>query len=318
MRIAPLIAVSVVMLGAAPTRGQIGQVDYSRAKATITPVRGNVYLLQVRTPKEDKEDICNLGLLAGPDGYLLVDHPEPTSGPEIRRALDEFAKQRGEQPLRVKFLIDTHWHYDHVGGNELYGPETVIVAHENVRKRLMTQQKPWWSPTPIGPYPEGAWPRVTYGDSLMIHLDGEDAELVHYGNAHTDGDTVVWYERANAANLGDLFEGKDELSVGADMEGMASVLGKVLERSNDQTLLITGHGGALSTRRDLEEYVAALNDTIFRVKQEIAAGESLKKIQDEGLPEKWKEWKSAAGSGFPPDVWIKLIYMSLTKKDLDQ
>jgi cyclase len=318
MRIAQLIALSMVMLGAAPTRGQMGQMDYSRAKATITSVRGNVYLLQVRTPKEDEEDISDLGLLAGPDGYLLVDHPEPTSGPEIRRALEEFAKQRGEQPLRVKFLIDTHWHYDHVGGNELYGPETVIVAHENVRKRMMTQQKPWWSRTPIGPYPERAWPRVTYREEMTLHLDAEDVELVHYGNGHTDGDTVVWFERANAAELGDLFEGKDELSGGADMEGIARVLGKVLERANNETLLITGHGAALSNRRDLEEYVAALNDTIFRVKQEIAAGESLKEIQDEGLPEKWNRWKSAAGSGFPPDLWIKLIYMSLTKKDLDQ
>jgi cyclase len=296
---------------------QVGQVDFSHAKATITPVRGNVYLLQVRAGK-DNDDISNLGLLAGSEGYLLVDHPEPPAGPEIRRALEEFAKQRGEQPLRVKFLVDTHWHYDHVGGNELYGPETVIVAHENVRKRLATQQKPFWSPAPIGPYPERAWPRVTYRDSMTIHLDGEDAELVHYGDAHTDGDTVIWFERANVAHLGDLFHGKGELSGGADMEGMAHALAAVVERANDQTILITGHNAQLSNRRDLAEYVEALNDTIFRVKQEIATGESLKEIQDGGLPDKWKAWKSATGAGFPVELWIRLIYMSLTKKDLDQ
>lgn len=290
---------------------QVGQVDFSHAKATIKPLRGSVYLLQVHANKNG-DDISNIGLLAGPDGYLLVDHPEPAAGPVIRAALEEF----GKRPM--KFLVNTHWHYDHVGGNELYGPETVILAHENVWKRLTTQQKPWWSPVPIGPYPERAWPHVAYTDSMMIHFDGEDAELVHYGDGHTDGDTVVWFERANVVHLGDLFQGKNELSGGADMEGITRVLGLVLERANDQTILITGHGLEPSNRRDLAEYVEALNDTIFRVKQEIAAGESLKEIQDGGLPEKWKAWKSAAGSGFPPDLWIKLIYMSLTKKDLDQ
>jgi len=301
----------------APVRAmQMGEVHFSHATATVKQVRGNVYLLQVRAGKGDDSSISNIGVLAGGDGYLLVDHPEAASGPVIRKALEDFMRERDERgALRVRFLVNTHWHYDHVGGNELYGPETVIVAHENVRKRLTTQQKPFWSPTPIGPYPERAWPRVTYRDSMAIHLDGEDVELVHYGDGHTDGDTVVWFRGANVAQLGDLYHGKGQLSGGADMEGIAAALRAVVERANDQTFLITGHGEELSNRRELAEYVQALDDTIFRVKQEIAAGESLKEIQDGGLPEKWKAW--AARSGLPAATWMKLIYVSLTKKDLD-
>ena len=142
----------------APVRAmQMGEVHFSHATATVKQVRGNVYLLQVRAGKGDDSSISNIGVLAGGDGYLLVDHPEAASGPVIRKALEDFMRERDERgALRVRFLVNTHWHYDHVGGNELYGPETVIVAHENVRKRLTTQQKPFWSPTPIGPYPERA------------------------------------------------------------------------------------------------------------------------------------------------------------------
>ena len=126
----------------------MGQTDFTKAETKITPVRGNITLIQIRTP----QDYNNIIVLSGANGYLLVDHPEAAAHPIIQKALDDM----GKRPVR--FLLNTHWHYDHVGGNEFYGPDAIIVAHENVRKRLMTKQTPPWSPTPIGPYPERAWP----------------------------------------------------------------------------------------------------------------------------------------------------------------
>jgi len=133
-----------------------GQADFTKAVAKVFPVRDSISLIQIRTPQQ----VFNTLVLAGPQGYLLVDLPEPGANPAIQEVLDDL----GKRP--VKFLLNTHWHYDHVGGNAIYGSDAIIVAHENVRKRLMPKQTPYWSPSPIGPCPERAWPVITFRDMV--------------------------------------------------------------------------------------------------------------------------------------------------------
>jgi cyclase len=296
----------VVLLAARPCLAlQLGQVDYSKATAKITALRGNVSVLQVRRG----EGIDNIGVLTGPDGYLLVDHPETAAHSVIQKALDEF----GKRPVR--FLINTHWHYDHVGGNEIYAPEAVVVAHENVRKRLSTKQTPVWSPTPIGPYPERAWPPITFRESLTIHFDGEDVELDHYSNAHTDGDSIVYFMHSNVVQTGDVFHGKGQIGLGVDVEGLVRTLNSVVEHTNDDTIIITGHG-ELSNRREMAEYAQLLSDAIAEVKKGIAAGKTEKEIQDGGLPAKWKSWPAADNIPLVPRL-MEMIFSSLTDKNLD-
>jgi cyclase len=282
---------------------QLGQTDYTKAETKITPVRANIKLIQIRTP----QDCNNIVVLSGADGYLLVDHPEAASHAIIQKALDDL----GKRPVR--FLLNTHWHYDHVGGNEFYGPDAIIVAHENVRKRLMTKQTPPWSPTPIGPYPERAWPNITFRDSLTIHFDADDIELDHYASGHTDGDSVVYFARENVVAVGDIFDGKGSLAAGMDMEGIARSLGAVLEHTNDDTIIITGHS-EVSNRRDLAQYVPLLNETIARVRQEISAGKSEKEVADEGLPEIWKPWFApnavSGGHDFMRRIYATLAHTS--------
>src|SRR6202047_5103961 len=230
---------------------QLGEADFSKAVTKVLPVRGNISVVQIRTP----QDLNNIVVLAGTDGYLLVDHPEPAANPAMQKALDDM----GKRP--VKFLLNTHWHYDHVGGNEIYGPDAIIVAQESVRKRLMTKQTPAWSPTPIGPYPERAWPRITFRDSLTIHFDGEDIEMDHYANGHTDGDSVVYFAQANVVDVGDIFDSKGGLAGGVDMEGIARSLSAIRERIDDQTIIITGHS-RFSNRAELAMYVPLLEQAI--------------------------------------------------------
>jgi len=218
---------------------QMGQTDFTKAEWKITPVRGKITLIQIRTP----QDYNNIIVLAGADGYLLVDHPEAASHPIIQKALDDLGK------CPVRFLLNTHWHYDHVGGNEFYGPDAIIVAHENVRKRLMTKQTPAWSPTSIGPYPERAWPSITFRDSITIHFDADDIELDHYASGHTDGDSVVYFASENIVAVGDIFDGKGSLAAGMDMEGIARSLSAVLEHTNDDTIIITGAQRAFESPR---------------------------------------------------------------------
>jgi cyclase len=279
---------------------QMGQTDFTKAQTRIIPLRAAITLIRIETP----QDLNNIVVLSSPEGYLLVDHPEAAANPIIQKALDDL----GQHPVR--FLLNTHWHYDHVGGNEIYGPEAIIVAQENVRKRLMTKQTPPWSPTPIGPYPERAWPRITFRDSVTVHFAGQDVELVHYANGHTDGDSVVYFARANVIDVGDIFSSKGDLAAGLDMEGIAHSLSAVLDRINDDTIIVSGHG-ELENRRDLALYLPLLNQTIDRVREEISAGKSEKDIVAEGLPEIWRPW--FAPKPVPADRdFMQRIYATLT------
>ena len=286
---------------------QPGESNFAKAEAKVIPVRRNISLIQIRTPQA----LFNVVVLAGPDGYLLVDHPEPAANQAIQKALDGM----GKRP--VKFLVNTHWHYDHVGGNAIYGPEAIIVAQENVRKRLMTKQTPFWSRTPIAPYPKRAWPVITFRDMVSLHFAGEDVELDHYANGHTDSDSVAYFARANVVAVGDLFLGKGSVISSADIEGLIHSLSAVLDRINDDTVIVTGHSD-MSNRRDLAQFVQLVNQTVALVRQKIAAGNGEKDVADAGLPDLWKSWY-APGSIPAEQEFMRGIYASLTNtNDLNQ
>jgi glyoxylase-like metal-dependent hydrolase (beta-lactamase superfamily II) len=283
------------------------QADFTQGVTKVLPVRDNVTVIQIRTPQA----VFNTIVLAGPNGYLLVDHPEPAANPAIQKVLESM----GRRP--VKFLLNTHWHYDHVGGNAIYGPDAIVVAHENVRKRLMTKQSPFWSPRPIGPYPERAWPVVTFREAVRLHFAGEDVEMDHYANGHTDSDSVVYFARANVVDVGDLFWSKGNVAGGADIEGIARSLSAVLQRINNDTVIVTGHT-EMSNRRDLAQYVQLLNETIALVRREIDAGKSEKNIASAGLPELWKPWFAPEDVPAEPE-FLEEIYATLTHtNDLNQ
>jgi cyclase len=279
---------------------QVGTTDYTKAETKVVRLRDNLALIQIKTP----QDLNNILVLSGPEGFLLVDHPEPAAHALVQAQLDSL----GKQP--VKFLLNTHWHYDHVGGNEIYGGDATIVAQENVRARLSTAQKPFWSPAPIGPYPAKAWPRITFRDSVTIHFDGDDIEMDHYANGHTDTDSVVYFARANAVDVGDIYNGRGEdLAAGLDMVGIATSLTAVLGHINDETIIVTGHSQP-SNRKDLAQYLQILNATIDGVRRDIAAGKTEKEIADAGLPGIWAPWfaplKFSGGHDF-----MRAIYGSL-------
>ena len=303
MMIAPRIALLITLLVAfAPriTHAQPGSTDYSHATTKIIQLRGNLTLLEILT----KEDLNHVLILNGSEGLLLVDHPEAVASPIVQKALEPF----GGKP--VKFLIDTHWHYDHVGGNQIYGPDAVIVAHENVRTRMSTAQLPFWTKTPIGPAPEKALPRITYKNSLTIHFDGEDIELDHYATAHTDTDSVVYFAKANVVHVADIYDGKGSLAGGADILGIEKSLTAVRDRINGDTIIVTGHSPKLSNRAELTEYLAFLDKTIDDTRAAIAAGKSEAEVKAAGLPSYWAPWY--APQPVPNEGWFTAsIYESL-------
>ena len=265
------------------------QMDFSRIKIKTTHVAGNIYMLEGAGG--------NIGVSVGPDGILLVDDQFAPLAEKIRNAL----KELGEVPL--KFLINTHFHGDHTGGNVIFGDEAHIVAHANVRKRLQIEASP-----------KEALPVVTFNDLLSIHFNGEEARVIHFPHSHTDGDSIIFFTGSNVVHTGDLFFSGQfpyvDLDSGGDVEGLIKHIEKLLTELPPDAKLIPGHG-PLSDIDDLKTYHQTLVATTDMIRDQIEAGKSLEEIKAAGLPKKWRSW----GAGFiSTGRWIEIVYRSLTKK----
>lgn len=247
----------------------------------------------------------NVGLLKGSDGLLLIDDDYKVNVGALEKSLDKFEG-------KAAFIINTHWHGDHTGGNEHLGEYATIVAHDNVRKRLNSHQEIKFFGMKMEPSPKSALPVVTYDRSLTIHFNGESLNVVHYPNGHTDGDSIVLIQPANVVHMGDhFFAGRFpfvDLESGGDVKGMAKNIELIVGQLNAEVKVIPGHG-PLSNLDDLKGYHQMLVETTKIIQAAIDQGLTLEAIQKQGLPAKWKSW----GAGFiKQDTWIKTVYSSLT------
>jgi len=272
--------------------------DFSKVEIKATNVRGNVYMLEGSGG--------NIGVCVGDDGILIVDSQFAPLAEKIRAAL----KQLNSGNLR--FLLNTHWHGDHTGGNPIFGKEATIIAHTNVRQRLMTEQKRGDRVTP--PAPKEAWPVIAVESSLIVHFNGEEIKVMHFPNGHTDGDCVIFFTKANVVHMGDdFFAGRFpfvDLGSGGDVEGLAKNIAAVIAQLPPEVKIIPGHG-PISTLEDMKNYHRMLVETVAVVRQGIAAKKSLDELKTAGFAEEWKSW----GGGFiPADRWIETIHQNLTAK----
>ncbi len=276
------------------------QTDFSKVQMKATKVAGNVYMLEGAGG--------NIGVSVGDDGLLIVDDQFAPLADKIRAAL------KGIADKKLHFILNTHWHGDHTGGNVVFGPEATIIAHDNVRKRLSTEQKSTVFNTTTPPSPKEALPVITFDQTLTVHFNGEDIRAIHYPQGHTDGDSVIFFSASNVVHLGDdFFAGRFpfvDLESGGTVEGLVRNIGEIITKIPDGAKLIPGHG-PISTIDDLKSYHRMLQQTTEIVRQKIAAGKTLDQIKSEGLPEEWKPW----GEGFiKTDRWVETIYKSLTAK----
>ena len=264
------------------------QIDFARVKIKTTPVAGNIYMLEGAGG--------NIGVSVGPDGILLVDDQFAPLADKIRNALRELDEGQ------LKFLINTHFHGDHTGGNAVFGVEAHIISHTNVRKRLQIESSP-----------KEALPVVTFNDSLSIHFNDEEIRVIHFPNSHTDGDSVIFFTGSNVVHMGDLFfSGRFpyvDLNNGGDVEGLIKHIEKLLTELPPDVKLIPGHG-PLSDIDDLKTYHQTLVATTEVIRDQIEAGKSLEEIKAAGLPQKWRSW----GAGFiSTGRWIEIVHRSLAK-----
>jgi glyoxylase-like metal-dependent hydrolase (beta-lactamase superfamily II) len=251
----------------------------------------------------------NIAVLTGPDGALVVDSDVPDLSARMRAAVALVS----DRPAR--FLVNTHYHFDHTGGNTTLGrSNTVIVAQENVRKRLSGKQQIKqdgidlsFEPTP----PEGL-PVVTFEDGLRFHLNGEVISLEHVAHGHTDGDAFVYFEKANVLHTGDLMMSNGypivDAGNGGSLDGLIAGHERALKVCNDQTRVIPGHGAVVG-KADLQAYHDMLVTIRQRVSDLIRKGRSLEQVVAAGPT---REFDERWGKGFyKPDVFVQRVFIEL-------
>jgi glyoxylase-like metal-dependent hydrolase (beta-lactamase superfamily II) len=276
------------------------QTDWSKVEVKAEKVSGNVYMLQGAGG--------NIGVSVGDDGILIVDDQYAPLADKIKAAL------KGIADKKLRFILNTHWHGDHTGGNVVFGPEAPVIAHDNVRKRMATEQKSEFFKRTTPAAPKEALPVVTFNQNLTVHFNGEEIRAIHFPHGHTDGDSVIFFTTSNVVHLGDdFFAGRFpfvDLESGGNVEGLTKNIGEIIEKIPAGAKLIPGHG-PLSTIDDLKTYHSMLIKTTDIVRQKIAAGKTLDQIKTESLPDEWKSW----GTGFiKTEMWLEIVYRSLTAK----
>ena len=281
--------------------GSSGAQDSDERQIETVAVADGVYMFQGRGG--------NIGVSVGEDGVVLIDDQYAPVTDKIRQAVGRVSDQV------IRFVLNTHWHGDHTGGNENFGKAGVlIVAHDNVRERMSVEHfiERWDRTIPASP--EEALPVVTFTEAVTFHLNDEEIHAFHVATAHTDGDSIVHFRRANVLHMGDVyFNGMYpyiDVYSGGSIDGMIAAVDGVLELAGPQTKIIPGHG-PLSNREELLTYRAMLSGVRARIASMIEAGQSLEEITaakpTAELDEKW------AHGFIKPDTFVSIVHESLSK-----
>jgi glyoxylase-like metal-dependent hydrolase (beta-lactamase superfamily II) len=273
--------------------------DFSEVEIKAQKVTDGVYMLTGRGG--------NLGLSVGASGSFLIDDQFAPLTEKILAAVKAIT------PDPVRFVVNTHWHFDHVGGNENLGKAgAFIVAHENVRRRMSTEQFSATFQQKTPPSPQAALPVVTFADAVTFHWNGEEIRVFHVPPAHTDGDAIVQFVKADVVHVGDVFFNGSypfiDTSSGGRVDGVIAAVDRVLAATTDRTRFIPGHG-PLGTKADLKDY----RDTLQTLRDRIAKLKAEGKARDAVIAAKpTADYDAKWGQGFmKPDVWTGLVFDSV-------
>ena len=275
------------------------QTNFDTVQVRTIPITTNVYMLQGAGG--------NIGVSVGSDAVFVIDDQFAPLTRKILAAIAELT------PNPVRFVVNTHWHSDHTGGNENLGQAgAIIYAHENVRRRMTAGQFIEALNSRVEPAPPGALPVVTFKDAVTFHINGDSVTTVHVAPAHTDGDVIIHFTKANVIHMGDTFHNAGlpfvDLSSGGSIHGIIAAADKVLAMSNAQTRIIPGHG-PLADRARLKLYrdmVVALRD---RVRTLISTGKTADQVVELNIGAPYAK-------DFPGghERFVRLAHQELSKK----
>ncbi len=278
------------------------QGDFADVEIEATDLGGGIHML--------KGAGGNLGVCIGNDGVFLIDDQFAPLSDRIKAAVSELS----DGP--IKFVFNTHWHGDHTGGNENFGASgSLLVSHANVRRRLSTEQFTEFFDRTTPASPDGALPVVTFTDSISFFYNDEEIVVFHVPAAHTDGDGVIHFIKANVIHSGDVvFSGLYpyiDVSAGGSIDGIITGVRTILELCDDQTQIIPGHG-PLAKRADLEVYLAMLLDVRGAVAEEMKTSSDLAAVLAAKPAAAYDaEWGQA---WLTSDQFVEMVFDSLGEK----
>jgi glyoxylase-like metal-dependent hydrolase (beta-lactamase superfamily II) len=276
--------------------------DFDKVEYAMTPVAAGIYMLS--TPVGG-----NVGVSIGEDGVLVIDDQFAPLAPKLRAAIALLT----ERP--IGFLLNTHWHGDHTGANEAFARTgSVIVAQRRVRERLASPPPAILSGRTPAAAPAAALPVITFDREVSLHLNGDDVEMTHASAAHTDGDAIVRFRRANVLHMGDTFFYGTypfvDSNSGGTYAGLIAAVEETLATVNDSTRIIPGHG-PLCGRKELQEFRDMLVVVRDRVARLIRAGRSQEEvIAAKPTAEFDAKW---AGGFWKPEQWVARVYVDLKR-----
>ena len=246
----------------------LAQPDFSTVEMVTTDLGDGLFLLQGAGG--------NIALSVGEDGTFIVDDEFTPLTDKVRAAIS------AQTDAPVSFILNTHWHFDHTGGNESFGESgAVIIAHDNVRTRMSAPHVFELFDMTIPASPHAALPVITFADGLTLHLNGEEIEVNHVAPAHTDGDSLVQFHGANVIHMGDIFFNGVyplvDISSGGTADGMIAAVDLALSMIDDDTRVIPGHG-PLADKADLEAYREFLIGITAAIQAEIDAGKTVEEV----------------------------------------
>ncbi len=296
-----LLAIVILLslwLSAGVARAQQPQ-DFSKIQVETRQISPDVYMLTGAGG--------NIAVCTGDDGLLMVDTQFAPMSEKIEAAL----KKLSDKPLR--FVIDTHWHLDHASGNANFEKlGAVIVAQENVRRIMATGTMR--DGVKYEPFPKEALPTITYRDRAAFYWNGEEIRLIHYPNAHTDGDTVVYFATSHVLHTGDNYRTDGfplvDQDNGGSVKGIIAALGNIIETYPPETMVIPGHGPDPMTVADIKPFLEMLRDTRGRVEKALRDGKTLDQMKEENKVAGYEKYSKRVTS----ERFTEMLYRELTEK----
>ncbi len=274
---------------------------FDKVEIKTTRLTQNLYLLE--------GEGGNIGVSAGDDGVFVIDDQ---FAPLTARILAAIKAISGKP---VRFLINTHWHFDHTGGNENFGKAgAVIVAQDNVKKRLSTKTAIEFFKSAYGPTAAAGLPVITFKDTVTFHLNGDEATAIHVPNAHTDGDSIIHFRAGNVVHMGDTyFNGLYpfiDTGTNGSVKGMIAAADRALAITDDTSKIIPGHG-PLSNKAELKAYRDMLAKVYANVDAMVKARKTLAQVI---AARPTKDYDAKWGNGFlKPDQFAEIVYASAVK-----
>jgi cyclase len=292
-----LLAAGVFVCSFAAAQDQ----DFSKVQMKVSKVAGNVYMLQGAGG--------NIGASVGDDGIVIVDDQYAPLADKIQAAL------KGITDKPVRFIINTHYHGDHTGGNEYFQKQAPIIAQDNVRKRLERGGGAGNGGSvhfDNKPAPHDALPILTFDHDVTVHLNGEDIRALYFPAGHTDGDSIIFFPQSNVVHMGDDFVTYGfpfiDVESGGSINGMIDAVAQIIGQLPHDVKVIPGHG-AVSTLDDVRAYASMLKQTRDVVQQSLKEGKTLEQMKQAKLLDPWKKY---SGDFVSEDAFLETLYNSLT------